>query len=292
MLHYSAIGIVALIIFSFSVTNMASIYIVSALGGDQWLSHYAISFFGLANCLAMPLALPLSARFGKARILKIGLFAFIALSFLLSTAKTYPYFVALRFLQGFVSGPLFIIVPSILSKLSTEEMIDHFIRSVTIVFVTASVIGAAVGGTIAYETNWTWIFYLNGALLAIFTYFMLRAIKGVTFERESRPFDLVGYLLFFLSLGSLGFFLIMGQELDWFRSHILVAASLIFLVSTLYFIVCERKNPSPLLRFSLLKCPPIAFALIQLASLFPLTLGWSIFSRSGSTNMCAIRPTG
>ncbi len=52
------------IVSSFTISAIASPYIVGDLGGDRSITFYSLSFFGFGAAISIPLAKPLAAQFG------------------------------------------------------------------------------------------------------------------------------------------------------------------------------------------------------------------------------------
>ena len=89
-----------LAIFYNTVTNMAGIYIVSELGGDNYISIYAMVFFGLGNILSLPLANPLADRFGPIKLQVYSLLIYTFFSILCGLAPTFFIFNLYRLGMG------------------------------------------------------------------------------------------------------------------------------------------------------------------------------------------------
>ena len=247
---------------------MACLYILGDLGGAVTTASYTITFFGLGNGLAVPLGLTYGGRFGKKVMAITCLYAFLIVTAGLGFVPNYPIFILFRFLQGFFSGPLLILIPSMLTTLATQQERRKFTRTISVVFITVSTLSAALGGTLAYELNWRWIFLFDGAIPLITSYFFIKQLKDQEFPIHNQSFDLLGYLAYFLSITSLAVFVILMQQLDYFTSNLMIAMVVIFALTFPAFIIQSKHHPHPILKFSLLKNPQMITALIQLTILF------------------------
>lgn len=265
------------VIFSYTISIMASPYIVADLGGSDDIATYSVSFFALGNAIGIPLGRTLFPRIGAARFLFIALLLFAFFTWTGAVAPTYPFFNATRFLQGFVSGPFYALGFYLFSSLQPKEKKSLFTSLTLMIFTVGPVIGACWGGWIAYQWKWQWIFYLNVPLLLILALFLRYHLQGFDLQpvRKFR-FDGIGYLTYFVGVFCLGFAIITGQELDWFRSHLVIALAAIGLISILFFIFWELNHPEPLLYLKLLKRPIVFFALFNLAILFSAYFGMVI----------------
>lgn len=272
-LIFAALTINAMIIFSLSVTNMASIYILSDLGGNKEIASYTTSFFAIGNAICIPLGLHFARAVGMKKVLKGSIFLLIISSFFLAYAPNYPIFIFLRFIQGCIAGPLLILVPSCITDLSNLEKKNIFIRNTTAIYVATSIIAAAIGGSIAYEWNWRWIFHLEFILIAVFGLYFLSHIQKIKFPNISRPFDLLGYLFFSIGVFSVSFFFILGQQLDWFRSPFLSFLFPVGLISLVYFFLHSRNQSHPIMSIQLFSRKRVVFTLLQTAVLFSAYFG-------------------
>ncbi len=264
-------------IFNYTLSIMAGPYIVGDLGGSNDIATYTVSFFALGNALGIPLGRPLILRIGAVRLLTIVLLLFAFFSLMCAVAPTYPFFNAARFMQGFVAGPIYALGFHLFSKLQPKEKKGLFTSISIMIFTVGPVIGACWGGVIAYAWKWRWAFYFNIPFLLYLAWYLHRRLKG--FEENAvkeAPFDGIGYLTFFLAIFSFGFIAIMGQELDWQRSSLIIAMEVISLASFIFFIFWELNHPDPILHLRLLKNPVLSFALFNLAILFSAYFGMII----------------
>jgi MFS transporter, DHA2 family, multidrug resistance protein len=261
-------------IINFTLSIMASPYIVGELGGSNNTATYTVAFFAIGRAVGIPLGLPLLPRIGTVRLLVISMLLFAFFSWSCAIAPNYPFFNASRFLQGLVSGPLFAVANQLFSSLQPQEK-RGFFNTISLMISTAGpVLGACLGGWIAYQWEWRWVFYLNAIFLLPLTLFLFYRLKGFdACAMQKTLFDGIGYLFYFIGIFCLGFALILGQELDWFRSHLIIALIAIGVPSLLFFIFWDLNQPYPLINLRLMKNPVLFFALFNLAVIFSSYFG-------------------
>ena len=265
------------VIFNYTLSIMASPYIAGDLGGSDDITTYTVSFFALGNALSIPLGRTLFPKIGTARFLFIGLLLFAFFSWICAIAPTYPFFNASRFMQGFACGPFYALSFHLFSSLEPKEKKELFSAITMMIFTIGPVVGACWGGWISYEWNWRVVFYLNVPVLLFLAWFLRRQLKGFdAYDVPKVHFDRIGYCAYFIAIFCLGIAIIMGQELDWFRSHLIITLTAIGGVSLLFFIFWEINHPHPLLYLALLKNPVLTFALVNLAILFSAYFGMVI----------------
>lgn len=265
------------VIFNYTLSIMASPYIVGDLGGGNDTATYTVSFYALGNALSIPLGRILMGRFGTVRSLTIALLFFSFFSWGCAIAPNYPFFNAMRVLQGFSSGACYALIFHLFATLQPQEKKDLFTSISLTIFTIGPVLGASFGGWIAYEWDWRWVFYITIPLQLFLTYFLAKRLKGL----DSLPipkafFDWLGYLTYFLAVTCLGIVTILGQELDWYRSTFILTLFSIGSLSLLFFIFWEINHPYPLIALKLLKNPVLFFSLLNLAVLFSAYFGMVI----------------
>lgn len=263
-----------MVIFNYTLSIMASPYIVGELGGSNDIATYSVSLYAIGNALSIPLGKPLIARIGAMRsvFLLLTLFAFFSL--LCAISPTNPFFNAARFLQGFAAGPLYAVGFHLFSWLQPKEKRGLFSSISLMIFTTGPVIGACWGGWVAYRWHWQWVFYLNVPLLLLLAWVLRHSLKPLTEPAvPKKPFDAIGYLFYFVSILSLSLAIILGQELDWLRSNTILTLGAIGIPSLIFFILWELNHEEPILDLKLLKRPVLSFALFNLAVLFSLYFG-------------------
>jgi DHA2 family multidrug resistance protein len=192
-------------------------------------------------------------------------------------APTYALFNACRFLQGFVSGPFYVLCFYLFSLLQPQGKGKIFSSISLMIFTVGPVIGACWGGWVAYEWGWRWIFSLNVLPLLLLAAFLHHRLKGLdALALPKTPFDGIGYLSYFVGIFCVSVAAITGQELDWLRSPLIVTLAGIGIPSLVFFFLWELLHPHPLLDLKLLKRPTLFFALFNLAILFSAYFGMII----------------
>lgn len=262
------------VIFNFTLSIMASPYIVGDLGGSNDIAIYSVSFFSLGNALGMPLGSSLYCRIGTARMLVTCMLLFGCFAL---TSAFAPNFVILnisRLLQGLVSAPFFALVTDLLARLAPEKNRSLNTGIIVMIATVGPVIGACWGGWLTYAWSWRVVFLINAPLKFALAWFLWRRLKGYdAYILENRFFNVISYCFYFLGILGLGLTVIMGQELDWFRSDRIIAFTLIGAISLLFYIFWDLYHPAPLLNLRLLKNFVLSFALFSLTILFSAYFG-------------------
>ncbi len=265
-----------LIVLSFTVTSLASPYIVSDLGGDRSITFYALSFFGFGNVVTIPLAKPLGAKFGEEKIFVYCVLAFALGSLLCALAPTYFWFVAARFAAGMASGPFYPLLAHYFSCLvpSHKRIIIAWVFVTMLVVV--PVLGACWGGTVAYLYNWRAVFFLNAAAGLPLSWIIKTYLKDAEIGLLRPGFDWIGWGFYAVGICGIAFSLTMAQQIDWYRSEAFNAALILGIVCFGYYLLRSFTHESPPLALWMFSKPVFALAILCLAVLFAVLYGMII----------------
>lgn len=113
--------------------------------------------------------------------------------------------------------------------------------------ITPFTIGLPVGGWIADDLGWRYLFYLDVVLSLVVAGFMGSLLYGRGFHRRHIRFDFVGFVLLALILGGIQTLLNMGNDFDWFDSPFLRGVLIVVIVALPCFVIWELGERHPLL---------------------------------------------
>jgi DHA2 family methylenomycin A resistance protein-like MFS transporter len=241
-----------LVILDTSIVNIALENIARDLATDvtglQWI---VTAYVGVFASLVLSGG-ALGDIFGARKIYMIGLGLFTAASLVSGCARSLSVLVAGRILQGVGAS---LLVPCALS-LITHAYPDNIARAKAIASWAswggvALVLGPLIGGLLLAVFDWRSIFFVNVPICLVGIWLTLK-LDGQASDRGSRRLDLPGQLSAAFAMILLIAALIEGRQFGWSNGWILAAVALSVL-STLSFVIIERKSKSPML-------PPLLFA--------------------------------
>lgn len=219
------------------------------LSGLVWIvDAYTLTFAAL-----LMLGGALADRIGAKRAYILGLVWFIAASALCGAARSAPFLIYSRLLQG-AGAALF--MPSSLSLL-TEAFPDRKTRGRMLalwaaVIACAAGSGPMVGGILVSQFGWRSIFYLNlplGLLGAVLSISILKPSM-----RKQHPFDFPTHGLMTTALAGLSFAMIEGPAKGW-TSVPIVGSALLAIVALWMSVRRERRAHHPVLPTNLARNP-------------------------------------
>lgn len=265
-----------------TIANVAIPTISGDLGASFSQGTWVITFFGVANAIAIPITGWLAKRYGEVRLFLVATLLFVFASWLCGVAHNLEMLIFCRVLQGLAAGPVIPLSQSLLLNNYPLEKRGTALAFWAMTVVVAPIFGPIVGGWISDNFYWGWIFFINvpvGVLVVLMTWKTLG-------KRESpisrHKVDSVGLILLVLGVGSLQLMLDQGREQDWFNSNEIIVLAVIAAIALTALLIWALTDNHPVVDFSLFRrrnftigclCSSLAF-LIYLGTvvLIPLLL--------------------
>ncbi len=205
----------SMIVLDGTIVGVALPTLIADLGLDvseaQWVNGiYSVVFAALLLTTGR-----LGDRFGRRRLLIIGIVIFVAGSAIAALASSAGTLIAARVVQG-VGGAL--ILPTTLSSVNAtfrgkDRAIAFGVWGAVISGMAA--LGPLVGGWITTSFTWQWIFIVNAPLGVLLIVGVLLTVDESREKIETPGLDVGGLLLSVAGFGLLVFGLIEGESLGW-----------------------------------------------------------------------------
>ncbi|MEO8619082.1 MAG: DHA2 family efflux MFS transporter permease subunit, partial [Sphingomicrobium sp.] len=221
-----------------TIANVALPHMQASLGATQESVNWVLTSYIVASAIAIPISGWLADKVGRKRLLVWAVIGFTITSFLCAIAQTLPEMVAFRALQG-MSGAF--LVPLSQATLFDINPPERHARAMALFgggIMIGPILGPMLGGWLTDNYNWRWVFLVNLPVGVLCTVMLLRFMPKS--PQQERRFDLFGFALLGLALGSLQLMLDRGQQLDWFQSWeiwfetgVCVSAAWMFVTHTL-----------------------------------------------------------
>src|SRR3954468_16288276 len=231
------------------VVNVAVPAIQRHFGASVSAIQWTLTSYLLAVAALLLIAGALADRFGRRRILVVGLVVMAVGSVACAAAASTGLLIAARALQGI--GAAFV-VPTALALLNGTLQPGDRARGIGIwagLSTLATTAGPYAGGWLVDHASWRWVFLLNLPLIVL-ALLALRRVPETSGERRSLSLDAVGALLAVLGLGGLVYGLTDGAAAGWTSPRVLIAliAGVVCLAAL---VPAERRRRAPMLRLSL-----------------------------------------
>jgi MFS transporter, DHA2 family, multidrug resistance protein len=242
-----------------SIANVALPHMAGSLGASQEEATWVLTSYLVSSAIVLPISGWLSNRFGRKRFYMTCVALFTICSLLCGFARSLPFLVFARILQGAGGGGLAPSEQAILADTFPVEKRGQAFAVYGMAVVVAPAIGPTLGGWITDNFNWHWIFFINIPIGLLSLYLSNRMVedppqlKARMKEAHKEKVDFFGLGLVAVGVGFLEFTLDKGQEKDWFGSPMIVTFALLAAVTLIVFAIWEWNHSHPIVDLKLLK---------------------------------------
>jgi DHA2 family multidrug resistance protein len=227
-----------------TIANVALPHMQSGLQASQDQVAWVLTSYIVVSAVMTPLTIVLAGRYGRGRLMMFCVAGFTLSSMLCGAATSLFEMVLFRMMQGAFGAGLSPLSQTVLLDNSPPEKHGQAMGIWTVGMMLGPIIGPTLGGFLTDQLNWRWVFYVNvpvGALALIGIAFTVPRDK----PKEPRPFDLFGYLLLAVAIGSLQLCLDRGADRDWFNSLEIVLEASIAAIGMYMFVVHSLTTAHP-----------------------------------------------
>jgi EmrB/QacA subfamily drug resistance transporter len=231
----------------------------ASLSSLEWtVNAYTLSF-----AVFLLTGATLGERFGRRRMLIVGLTIFTLGSAAAALSPTTATLILARMVQGMGAAIVTPLTLTILSSAVPAERRGLALGAWGAVGGMAIALGPVVGGAIVQGISWKWIFWLNvplGVLLIPLARLRLAETHG-----PSRGFDWRGLVLASGGLFGIVLGLVRGNDIGWTSSQVVLSIAL-GAVGLAAFVAWELRAPAPMLPMQLFRSR--GFSAANVASFF------------------------
>ncbi len=216
-----------------------------------------------------------TARFGPRRVFAAAC-GLAALGSLISASTSNLWVLLLsRAMEGMAAGLLVPLSQSLFLRAS--PLARHGL--VTVLWSNAMLVpffvGPAIGGYLAVNFGYRWIFALSIPMWLLAAWLGARAIAEPPREQRPPAFDALGFLLLYAGLMALQIVLDNGEQDGWWHSRFILQITLVALTLLALFAWREGSAAHPLLRFHYLRQRNYWLGLLLLCLGWALFMGWA-----------------
>jgi DHA2 family multidrug resistance protein len=231
-----------------SVTNVVLPHLQGSLSAGLDEVSWVITSYLAANAVVIPATGWLVGLFGRKRFFLICTTLFVASSFMSGAAPDLTTLIIARIFQGLGGGPIIPLSQAILWEIFPFHQQRGLAMAVWGVgFILGPILGPTVGGYLADEWSWRWIFYIN-LPVGVLGFLMASAfLFDPPYLRKPGRIDWWGLGLMIAGFGCLQLVLDRGEREDWFDSPAIVAMMLIAVMALVGFLIRELMASDPIL---------------------------------------------
>lgn len=220
--------------------------VIGELGGIERYA-WVFSVYLLLVTVVTPIGGRLADIAGRKPVYLAGLAVFVVGSALAGLSRSMEQLIAFRAVQGFGAGVLLPVGITVIGDLFDVRMRGRIQGLFSTVWITAALIGPAVGGVIAEALSWRWAFYVNIPIGIVAGTILVLGLRETHVHREG-TLDWPGALV--LSSATVSLLLAMNGT----QTAVLLPAAVLL---TAAFVAIERRARDPLIDLSLLRVPAI-----------------------------------
>ena len=230
-----------------SVTNVILPHLQGSLSAGLDEVSWVITSYLAANAIVIPASGWLTGLLGRRRFFLICATLFVVSSFISGIAPDLTTLIAARIFQGLGGGPIIPLSQAILWEIFPFHQRGLAMAVWGLGFILGPILGPTVGGYLADEWSWRWIFYIN-LPVGIVGFFMASVfLFDPPYLRRATRIDWWGLGLMVAGFGCLQLVLDRGEREDWFASSSIVALSVVAVFALAGFLVRELTTDEPIL---------------------------------------------
>jgi DHA2 family multidrug resistance protein len=199
-----------------TIANVALPHMQTSLNATPETVTWVLTSYIVASAVAMPITGWLADRVGRKPLILVAILAFTTASGLCALATSVPEMVAFRIVQGIAGALIIPISQATQLDINPPEMMAKAMVIFSMGTLLGPVFGPLVGGWLTENFNWRWVFLINLPFGLLSMAILARFLPNI--DKIKRRFDLFGFALLALTLGSLQMMLDRGQQQDWFAS--------------------------------------------------------------------------
>ena len=229
-----------------TIANVALPSIQGSLSATQEQVAWVITSYIVSAAIATPLAGFCAVRFGVRRILVSSVIGFTIASMLCGAAQTLEQLVMFRALQGVCGASLVPLSQTLMMEAYPREEQGKAMAMWGVGTMLGPITGPTLGGWLTDQYTWRWVFYINlpvGIMCAVGLMILIRNKAS----DHPRPFDLLGFTLLSIAIGSFQLMLDRGQQFDWFSSREIVVEAVVAGVAVTMFVIHMLSDDHPFL---------------------------------------------
>src|SRR4029434_4655413 len=233
-----------------SVTNVILPHLQGSLSAGLDEASWVITSYLAANAVVIPATGWLTGVFGRKRFFMICATVFVLSSFVSGAAPDLTTLIVARILQGLGGGQIIPLSQAILWEIFPFHQRGLAMAVWGLGFILGPILGPTVGGYMADEWSWRWIFYIN-LPVGVLGFLMASAfLFDPPYLRKAGRVDWWGLGLMVAGFGCLQLVLDRGEREDWFDSTLIVTLSVIAVIAVVGFLIRELRTEHTLLHLS------------------------------------------
>src|SRR5215470_16874045 len=230
-----------------TVTNVALPHMQGSLSAGVDEVSWVLTSYLAANAVILPATGWLAGVLGRKRFFLFSTVAFTAASVLCGLAPNLTMLLIARTLQGIGGGPLMPLSQAIMWEIFPFRQRGMAMAVWGMGIMMAPIFGPTLGGWIADNWSWRWIFYINVPIGVLGTFAASAVLFDPPYLRKPGGIDAPGLVLMVVGFLSLQLFLDQGERYEWFDSKVIVVLGVTAVLALIAFLIRELTAAEPIL---------------------------------------------
>lgn len=263
-------------VMNMTITNVAIPTIAGNLGISSSQGTWVITFYAVAEAIAVPLTGWVSARFGAVRVFTFSMFLFGLASILCGLSVSLPMLVAARIAQGLSGGFLMPLSQTLLLRIFPKEKAAAATALWSVATLVAPVAGPILGGIVCDDYSWSWAFYINVPVALLGALVVHRVLKGFDGQAVHLPIDKIGLGLLIVWVGAFQVMLDEGKDHDWFASTEICLLAVVAFLGFVSFFIWEMTEKNPIVNLRVFRHRGFSVCVLTLVIAFGAFFGINV----------------
>jgi DHA2 family multidrug resistance protein len=230
-----------------SVTNVILPHLQGSLSAGLDEVSWVITSYLAANAVVIPATGWLAGLFGRKKFFLICTVLFVVSSFVSGAAPDLTTLIVARIFQGLGGGPIIPLSQAILWEIFPFHQRGLAMAVWGVGFILGPILGPTVGGYLADEWSWRWIFYINLPVGVVGFLLGSAFLFDPPYLRRPTRVDWWGLVLMVAGFGCLQLVLDRGEREEWFDSPTILVMAIVAVCALGGFIVRELMAREPIL---------------------------------------------
>lgn len=235
-----------IVVLDMTIANVSVPHIAGGLAISPNEGTYVITSYAVAEAITVPLTGWLASRFGTLRVFSIAMLMFGLCSLLCGLSENLGMLVVSRVLQGFSGGPLMPLSQTLLMSIFPKKKQGAAMGLWAMTTLIAPVLGPIVGGYIADNWGWPFIFFINIPLAAIASFAIWELLQKFETKIVKAKIDFIGLILLVVWVAALQIMLDEGKNWDWFSSPYIWGLLITAIIGFASFLIWELTQKDPI----------------------------------------------
>src|SRR5262245_17943070 len=233
-----------------TVTNVALPHIQGSLSAGVDEVSWVLTSYLAANAVILPATGWLAGVLGRKRFFLICTVLFTLASVLCGLAPNITWLLIARMLQGIGGGPLMPLSQAIMWEIFPLRQRGTAMAAWGMGIMMAPIFGPTLGGWIADNWSWRWIFYINVPIAVVGFLGASAVLFDPPYLKKPTRVDVLGLCLMAVGFLTFQLFLDQGERNEWFDSSFIVLLGLVAVVALAGFVIRELTTADPILELS------------------------------------------